>query len=396
MKHPYLNTLYTNLILQRDYQPVKLVGASAPQDILILQKYHHDINFLIQLMDGDLLNPLAMETKLKADYEFLLENNSSQVLHMVEIVIFNEPPAEDMLVAIHKGLANHDFVKRFISCFTVNLSEQTVKRQSKASLNTDGLEKLLKTQFKEVNPSYEVLPDISSLLALRKQEYTIEVKVNKPTLTYALIGINIAVFVFFNIYSMMYGHGKLYESMLVDFGAKDNGLILAGQYWRLISPVFLHANPLHLLVNCYSLFVVGNIVERIFGHLKYGMIYFMAGLYGSIASFVFSANPAVGASGAIFGLLGALVYYGVERPKIFKKYFGYNVWVTILINVAIGFSMAGIDNFAHLGGLSGGFLTAYAIKANEATGKGKERYLTLFIVMFIAALAFYYGLNLKR
>jgi rhomboid protease GluP len=391
MKHPYMNTVYTDLILQRDYEPVNFVGLPVSQDILFLQKYHHDIYFLVQLLDGDLLSPEAIEDKLRNGYDFLLENNSNQVLHMIEVFVFNEAPSEDILTAIQNGLAGQNIARRYLSCFTVDLSHQIVARESKSSLNTDGLEKFLKTQFKEVKPSYDVLPDIGGLLALRKREYSIDVKVGKPRLTYALIGINIAVFVFCNIYSFIYG--LQYESMLVAFGAKDNRLIMAGEYWRLLSPVFLHANPLHLLVNCYSLYVVGNIVERIFGHLKYAAIYFIAGLYGSIASFIFSVNPAVGASGAIFGLLGALVYYGVERPKVFTKYFGYDIGVTILVNVAIGFSMAGIDNFAHLGGLSGGFLAAYAIKVNNEAGKDRERFLLLLAVIFIAAVAFYYGLN---
>ncbi len=390
MKHPYLNTVYTNLILQRDYEPVQSVGPVMPQELLFLQKYHHDTYFLVQLIDGDIFDPQTVRTKLKADYQSLVNMNSNQLMHMVEVLVFDQTPSEEMISAMEDGLTNPEFAKCYFSCFIVDLSTRTVIRQSKSSINTDGLEKLLKTQFNEVNPDYEVLPDINGLLALRRQEYTIDVKVAKPALTYALIGINIAVFVFFNFYATM--QGRQYESMLVDFGAKDNALIITGQYWRLISPIFLHGNWLHLLVNCYSLFVVGNIVERIFGHPKYAAIYFLAGIYGSIASFILSSNPAVGASGAIFGLLGALVYYGVERPKIFKKYFGYNVWITLLMNIVIGFSMPGIDNFAHLGGLGGGFLTAYALKVSNEKTKILERMILFIMVFFLAVLAFYYGL----
>lgn len=393
MKQPYLNTVYTNLILRRDYEPVQSVEPVMTRDLLFLQKYHHDTYFLVQLIDGDLLDPVTMETKLKADYQSLINVNPNQLMHMIEIMVFDGAPSPEMLAAMDRGLANAEFAKCFLSCFTVDLSSRAVMRQSKASINTDGLEKLLKGQFKEVNPEYNELPDINSLLALKRQEYTLDLKVTKPALTYALIGINIAVFVFFSFYSMM--QGRQYESMLVDFGAKDNGLIIAGQYWRLISAIFLHANWLHLLVNCYSLYVVGNIVERIFGHIKYAAIYFIAGLYGNIASFIFTANPAipsVGASGAIFGLLGALIYYGVERPKSFKKYFGYNVWLTILINIVINISIPGIDSLAHLGGLCGGFLAAYAIKVNHEKVKNRERLAMFVLVLLIAACAFYYGL----
>jgi rhomboid protease GluP len=391
MKRSYLNAVYTNLVLQRDYEPVKIVNASEIQDIMFLQKYRNEGYFLVQLIDGDLLSAATVATKLKADYNFLLENNSNQILHMIEVFVFNDTPPEKVIAAINNELKDKNVAKRYLSCFMVELSGQVVTRQSKLSLNTDGIEKILKTHFNELGSDSEVLPDINNLLALRQKEYTLALKVQKPTLTYALIGINIAVYLFFNIYTIL--HGQNYESMLTDFGAKDNLKILAGEYWRLISPIFLHANLLHLLVNCYSLFILGNLVERIYGHVKYAALYFMAGIFGSIASFIFSIQPSVGASGAIFGLLGALVYYGVEEPKIFKKYFGYSVVTTIIINIFITFSIPGIDYSAHLGGLVGGFLTAYAVKVNNVPGKSSERFWALLMVIFIAAIAFYYGLN---
>ena len=86
---------------------------------------------------------------------------------------------------------------------------------------------------------------------------------------------------------------------------------------------------------------------------------------------------------------------GWKNLKIFKKYFGYNVALTIVINIVIGFSMAGIDNFAHIGGLTGGFLTAYAIKVNTDSGKLRQRILALGAVLLIAYGGFYYGLHNK-
>jgi rhomboid protease GluP len=391
MKRPYLNTVYTNLILQRDYEPVKPAETSAVPDIMLLQKYRNGVYFLVQLIDGDLLSPVTLDEKLKNDYDFLLANNSNQIVHMIEVLVFNDQLSGDMLAAVHSGLQDKNIAKRYFSCFTVNLSEQMVARESNLSVDTDRIEQILKTQLKTADTDSEELPDINGLLALRQKEYTIALKVHKPTLTYALIGINMAVYLFFNLYAV--SHGLNYDDLIVNFGAKVNRLILNGQYWRLISPIFLHANLLHVLVNCYSLFVLGNIVERIYGHLKYAVIYFMAGIFGSIASFIFSIQPSVGASGAIFGLLGALVYYGVEEPKIFKKYFGYSVVITIIMNIVLTFSIPGIDYSAHLGGMVGGFLTAYAIKVNNIPGKRNERFAAFLLVLFIAAVAFYFGLS---
>jgi rhomboid protease GluP len=363
----------------------------------MLQKFRNQAIFIVQLIDGDQLTPASIQAKLKQDYDFLVANDASQVLHMIEVFIFNETPSEQTVTAIEAGLAGQNIARRYLSCFTVNMSEQMVIRQSRSSIDTDGLEQFLKTRFHEVDPTLDVLPDVGSLLAKREQEYTIALKVRKPTLTYALVGINIAVWVFIFAYASLFHYDFNYLNLI--FGAKVNKLIAAGDYWRLVTPIFLHAGPfpyilpMHLMVNCYSLFILGNIVERIFGHVKYAMIYFIAGIFGNIASFIFIPQSGVGASGAIFGLFGALIYYGVEQPKIFKKYFGSGVVSTIVLNIALTLLIPGIDYTAHLGGLAGGFLTAYAVKVNDEVEKSQERWVRLGLVILIGLVAFYYGLR---
>ncbi|MFA5524215.1 MAG: rhomboid family intramembrane serine protease [Tissierellales bacterium] len=230
-----------------------------------------------------------------------------------------------------------------------------------------------------------------------QEKRPVTLRARKPTITYTLIAINIAVWAFLNYFS--FRTGRSYNELLSVFGAKVNINILNGQYWRFITPIFLHANITHLLVNCYSLYAVGPTVERIYGRAKFLFIYFIAGFMGSLLSFMFSINPSVGASGAIFGLLGALLYFGVEYPNLFKVYFGRSILTTIGINLVYGFMNTGIDNFGHMGGLIGGFLASGIVKVKKDSKTkwylGKAVFIVLTITLGISGLVygFSYGNN---
>lgn len=186
---------------------------------------------------------------------------------------------------------------------------------------------------------------------------------SKPFLTYALIGLNIIyfllmVFAGFHLFPNPI-EGSIDQRVLINFGAKVNSLIEAGEIWRLLSSTFIHIGIIHLAFNLYALWALGPLTEESFGHRRFLMIYIFSGLGGSIASFVFSPVLSAGASGAIFGLLGALLYYSYKRPALWKSGLGMNLVVVILINLGFGFVQPGIDNFAHLGGLITGTLTCF-------------------------------------
>lgn len=109
-------------------------------------------------------------------------------------------------------------------------------------------------------------------------------------------------------------------------------------------------------MNTLALYYLGTAVEKMFGHIRFIWIYVFSGFTGTLASFVFTGNLSAGASGAIFGCFGALLYLGVVHPKVFFRTMGMNVLVLIGINLVFGFSIPGIDNAGHIGGLVGGFL----------------------------------------
>ena len=153
--------------------------------------------------------------------------------------------------------------------------------------------------------------------------------------------------------------GSERPDVLLDFGAMFGPLVANGEYWRLFTAMFLHVGVWHLVFNGLGLLIFGQMVERIFGRVRFAIIYVAAGLFGGVASYLF--NPiaiGAGASGAIFGVLGALAAFFVARRhetgEIGRQYL---TMIAVLagINLFYGFATPGIDNWAHIGGFVGGF-----------------------------------------
>lgn len=172
-----------------------------------------------------------------------------------------------------------------------------------------------------------------------------------PYLTYVLISLNLILFLL-----MTLAGGSTKTSVLIQFGAKVNVLILQGEVWRFVTSMFLHIGFLHLVFNLYALWALGPITEDLIGRPRYFMIYILSGISGSIASFLFTDALSAGASGAIFGLLGALVSHTRKSPGLWKSGFGKNLIIIILINLSLGFFQPGIDIYAHIGGLICGLI----------------------------------------
>lgn len=138
-----------------------------------------------------------------------------------------------------------------------------------------------------------------------------------------------------------------------------------GQWWRLVTSMFLHGGIVHLLLNGWGFFQLGTLFETWLGSVKLLLVYFVSGIAGSLASAFFSQVPSVGASGAIFGVLGALIAFLLRRhqlltPQAKSLLFQLVGWA--VINVFFGFSTPGIDNAAHLGGCAAGFLIGLGLQ----------------------------------
>lgn len=207
----------------------------------------------------------------------------------------------------------------------------------------------------------------------------------RPYVTYALIGLNLAMFA---VELLMQALGHTYSETILRLGAKQNLLITCGEYWRLLTACFLHSGIVHIASNLIALYFWGPQVELLLGRVKYLIVYLSAGLFGSVLSYALSDAASVGASGAIFGLLGALLYFRTRHKQVFNQVFGMQVLVIIGINLANGFLDTGIDNFGHIGGLVGGFCAAWC------TGLFREKLRIRQIFGLIGLIAVFAGIFL--
>ena len=181
----------------------------------------------------------------------------------------------------------------------------------------------------------------------------------KPTVTYVLIGINLLMYILMTVIGYINDWGQ--NLQLILFGAKVNELIDVGQVWRLLTCVFLHVGIAHLICNCYAIYVYGPVVERLFGKARFLTIYIVGGIMGSLMSYAFSDAASAGASGAIFGLIGCMFYFREKYPDIFRRIFGRSLFIILGLNLLFGFIQPGIDNFGHIGGFIGGFVSAWVV-----------------------------------
>jgi membrane associated rhomboid family serine protease len=193
----------------------------------------------------------------------------------------------------------------------------------------------------------------------RTKARTIRSASDEPTLTYILIGINVLVALGGILGGASAAGGGIGGSSLLQDGAVSRAEIADGEYWRLITAGFLHAGFFHLLFNMLSLYILGGLLEPAVGRLRFGIIYFVSLLAGSFGALVLTPDaPTVGASGAIFGLMGATAIV-MRNRGISVMESGLGIW--IVLNLVITFSVPNISVGGHIGGLLGGGLAAIVL-----------------------------------
>lgn len=206
----------------------------------------------------------------------------------------------------------------------------------------------------------------------------------KPIITYILIALCIIMFI-------LSGMG-IDTITLVKFGANASSLVKSGEIYRLISYMFLHAGIIHIFFNMYSLYIVGPRVEDFFGKWKFLLIYLISGISGGLLSVAMNGDGiSVGASGAIFGLFGALLYFGYNYRGYIGTIIKSQILPIVIYNLLIGFFIPGIDMWGHIGGLLGGIFTSYMLGTIE-----NKKYNISNILLFIIYFGFLIYLGLFR
>lgn len=211
-------------------------------------------------------------------------------------------------------------------------------------------------------------------------------KNKEPIITYGLILLNVLLY----LVPVLTGS---YTKILKDFWIFGPA-IRGGEYYRLITGIFLHSGLTHLVLNCYALYVIGSQIENYLGKFKYLIVYILGGLSGALFSTIFGGNTAsIGASGAIFGLMGALLYFGYHYRVYLGNVLKSQIIPLIVVNLGLGFFLTGIDNFAHIGGLIGGLIVTSALGIegkSTSSDKVNGSIITLIFFLFELYMAFIY------
>jgi rhomboid protease GluP len=175
----------------------------------------------------------------------------------------------------------------------------------------------------------------------------------EPIITFTIMGVTIGVFLVQMISQFFLG-----QDLPAMYGMKINELIAQGQFWRLLTPVLLHGSIMHIGFNMYALYIFGRRLERFFGHWRFLILYLVSGFAGNVISMMFTESASLGASTAVFGLLGAQGIFIYQNRALFgnqTRQALQSIVTVALINLLIGLT-PGIDNWGHIGGLVAGLI----------------------------------------
>ena len=210
----------------------------------------------------------------------------------------------------------------------------------------------------DVDLIVNVTNDINSKTAKENRKYEEVFKPKKIVVTYVLIALCTLVYIL-----------QILFPSLTTLGAVNGSLVRSGQVYRLVTGMFMHGSIWHLLCNMYSLYVIGCATENYFGKKKFLLIYFVSGIIGSMFSCIFNTSLSLGASGAIFGLMGALCYFGYYYRLYMGKALYSEIIPVIVLNLALSLIVSNIDFYAHIGGLIGGVFITIGLGIKNKTDK---------------------------
>lgn len=266
------------------------------------------------------------------------------------------------------------------ACISID-SEKDIKKYDVVTSVFPDIMKKLKFSEEGMQLFIKITGDINKKNKKDQTEAEDIFKPKDPIVTKILIGINIFV------YFLMIVIGSDY--FINKFAVYGPFIIKYNEFYRLLTGAFIHGSIFHLLFNCYALFVIGSQIESFMGKTKYIFIYLFSALGGSLLSIVLSKYASVGASGAIFGLMGALLYFGYHYRVYLGSVIKSQIIPLIVINLGIGFIFSNyIDNFAHIGGLVAGILISMAVGVKYKSTTSERTNGIIMSCLFLGFLLF--------
>ncbi|WP_054950280.1 rhomboid family protein [Numidum massiliense] len=318
-----------------------------------------------------------------------LARRARTALEAVNIYVLPESPSDEMVERARAASAAPERAPFTLQTLFFNLEQGTcvggVSSLERWGVALPALQGSM-AAAREVTDLREIRLQIHNTEREREQKMLSVFRHGKPLFTWLLLIVNAIV------YGLVLLNGGVdNRETLINFGVKFNSLIAEGEWWRLVTPIFLHLGHLHFLFNSMALYFIGSAVERIYGSWRFLAIYLLAGISGSLASFAFTSNISAGASGAIFGCFGAMLVFGQLYPKLFFRTLGRDIIFFLILNLVIGFVTPSIDNYGHIGGLLGGYLAALAISLPRKQHRPVWRLLAALVLVVGMYGVFVYG-----
>lgn len=297
---------------------------------------------------------VIINADLKYDYQGFYKDVLSFFTQLDRVIVtgifVSENPSDELISFTTKDI--EDYRESLIDIrWTVDTGKKQLIVKGSQPDKIVNIEEYIKTSYSK--EGYTVNQDLSVLQQKSAEKRQSYIKSGNIALTLALIIIN----GFIEIYTLMGGY-EWDANFIIFKGAVERNSILSGQWYRLITYMFIHGSLTHFLGNALSLYIFGSRIEKYYGKIKMLVIYFISGIVAGIFSMLFNTGMAVGASGAIFGLMAGILTYTKVKKRSADGFDNYLMLIFAIMGIFSGFLMDNVDNWGHIGGFIAGIVTS--------------------------------------
>lgn len=385
MKINFMNALTYELVSTENLMPVRDKNGKYAlyEHRRVLQLKQRGNILIVEIQDGDVMTPEQIESHCQKNLRWIEKASHRMIPKIYNIFVFNgypDPYKEEMLSRYESPdyrMIISDVFMNEVVCLNERAGDSVYVSACKKAFGKDP------EQFEDLGMTYNVIKAYN-------EEILSEMLPNKMKATYILMAFTLLIYFLDYILKSVTG-----REIIKNFGVKQSVLITLGEYWRLFTPMFLHADFMHIASNMFSLYILGQAVEKLFGSAKFTAIYLLGGIMGNIFSYTLTRNMSLGASGAVFAIGGAVIVIWKMKASRLMRMSGKDFFLVVLIgiNIMMGFGNTGIDNWAHLGGLIGGIILSFAFGYKNSILKPRQKAYAFMAYIILSGIIYMIGYN---